>query len=278
MLKRLLSILKFILIFALLTLTTQVGGLVYLAYNPLGIWIKRQIKQPFRSWAVRMLVFSGMMVITSLVIVPPIARKLGRVPLPWRSSPSAPLQPIGFWVVLANRNYVKPELKAAIEAISSVTQAQDPGTVITYLDAGFPFWDGFPLWPHLSHYDGKKLDIGFVYRDVTTGKRINQSPALLGYGFSELPAAGEYDRPAECAAKGYWQYSLLRRLTGARPNCQFDASANKALLQRIAADERIRKILLEPHLKTRLGLTGYVKIRLHGCNAVRHDDHIHIEI
>lgn len=40
----------------------------------------------------------------------------------------------------------------------------------------------------------------------------------------------------------------------------------------------VRKIFLEPHLKTRLKLSKYSKIRFHGCHSVRHDDHIHLQL
>ena len=36
-------------------------------------------------------------------------------------------------------------------------------------------------------------------------------------------------------------------------------------------------LLLEPHLKTRLKLEKYDKIRFQGCRAARHDDHIHVQ-
>jgi len=38
------------------------------------------------------------------------------------------------------------------------------------------------------------------------------------------------------------------------------------------------KIFIEPHLKSRLGFANDSKVRFHGCAAVRHDDHIHIEL
>ena len=37
------------------------------------------------------------------------------------------------------------------------------------------------------------------------------------------------------------------------------------------------KVFIEPHLKDRMKLTNS-KIRFHGCGAVRHDDHIHIQL
>jgi hypothetical protein len=36
-------------------------------------------------------------------------------------------------------------------------------------------------------------------------------------------------------------------------------------------------MIVQPHLKSRLKLKS-TKIRFHGCKAVRHDDHIHIQL
>lgn len=61
-------------------------------------------------------------------------------------------------------------------------------------------------------------------------------------------------------------------------NMVFLEEANRYLLIELAKHPKVRKIFIEPHLKERLGLSQYDKIRFHGCHAVRHDDHIHIEI
>jgi murein endopeptidase len=49
------------------------------------------------------------------------------------------------------------------------------------------------------------------------------------------------------------------------------------LVEILASEKSIGKIFIEPHLKTRLKLTT-PKIRFHGCRAVRHDDHIHVQL
>lgn len=41
---------------------------------------------------------------------------------------------------------------------------------------------------------------------------------------------------------------------------------------------RTHKIFIEPHEKQKLSLTSKYKIRIHGCKAIRHDDHIHLEV
>jgi hypothetical protein len=51
----------------------------------------------------------------------------------------------------------------------------------------------------------------------------------------------------------------------------------KALVNMFVSEYEIGKIFIEPHLKTRLKLTSD-KIRFHGCQAVRHDDHIHVQL
>ena len=45
----------------------------------------------------------------------------------------------------------------------------------------------------------------------------------------------------------------------------------------ILKQNEISKIFIEPHLKKRMNLKN-PKIRFHGCRAVRHDDHIHLQI
>ncbi len=270
-------ILKLFLLFSLLTILTQVGGLLYLLYQPFSRGIKKKVRQPVKSFFIRAAFFSGILVLFSLLIVPMLARPFGRVPLPLFSQQDRPLKPANLLTVFANRHYVEPELKEAIIQVSSSFAKKEPGTTILYLDANFPFFNGFPLIPHLSHDDGEKLDIGFVYKNKRTGDRLKRSPTLFGYGLTENPSQGEFNQPAACEKKGYWQYSLLTMITLPKPNVAFDASANKRLLQLLAADSRIGKIFIEPHLKNRLELSHLGKIRYHGCHAVRHDDHIHIQ-
>jgi hypothetical protein len=273
-----LKILKTILIMVFLTILTQIGGLLYLIYKPLGKFIKKRTKLPLLNWGLRFLSFFTLLTVFSIFIIPSIAKKYGRVPLPISASKNIPLKPANILTVLANRHYVKPALKESIIAASKSIQEAYPGTQLIYLDANFPFWNEFPLLPHLSHDDGEKLDICFLYKNKQTGKRINRAPTYLGYGFLEKPAAGEWDQPLACEEKGYWQYSFLSKFTLPKKNREFDATANKRLLQIFSQDARIQKIFIEPHLKQRLGLGGVNKIRFHGCQAVRHDDHIHVQM
>jgi hypothetical protein len=82
-----------------------------------------------------------------------------------------------------------------------------------------------------------------------------------------------------CADKGNWQYSFLNNVIsqGSKKDFAFDSERTKELVNLFAKQLTIGKIFIEPHLKTRLNLNSD-KIRFHGCQSVRHDDHIHIQL
>ena len=74
-------------------------------------------------------------------------------------------------------------------------------------------------------------------------------------------------------------YSFLQKINfHKKRKTTLDEVHTKQLIRKIIRHKNVKKIFLEPHLKTRLGLQNESKIRFHGCHAVRHDDHIHIEI
>lgn len=52
-----------------------------------------------------------------------------------------------------------PERVTVLAALAAVLEAEAPGTRTPTHDASFPFLDGFPLPPHLSHDDGEKADL-----------------------------------------------------------------------------------------------------------------------
>ncbi|MEM9326618.1 MAG: hypothetical protein AAGA85_13220 [Bacteroidota bacterium] len=152
------------------------------------------------------------------------------------------------------------------------------GTKTNYLDANFPFLDGFPLLPHLSHSDGRKIDLAFYYH--REGERTNRAPSFIGYGVYEDPAKGEESYPQICADRGYWQYGFMSSIVPQWQKVEYelDVQRTRALIKRLAQDEETSKIFIEPHLKDRWRLHRFGNVRFHGCQAVRHDDHIHIQI
>lgn len=274
-------LLKWLFIVTFLTIFTQVGGVIYLICQPFNSKIKQKVTQKYRALAMCWGLFIGLFMISSFAVTPLVASYFGRVPLPIFLDAEHPVRPANVLTCFLNRHYVKPELLALIQDVAKdMNKGQSETIEILYLDANFPFIDGFPLLPHKSHNDGEKLDIAFLFKDKTTGARVNQPMSFSGYGACITPQKGETNMPDKCAKKGYWQYSLIKKVTSQSKiqHYEFDKKANVILLKRLAKDRRIGKIFIEPHLKERLGLSGYKKIRFHGCAAVRHDDHIHIQL
>lgn len=201
---------------------------------------------------------------------------MDRVPLPLTETNH--LRPLNFLTCLLNRHYVTPQLKDISLQVADDMAKKYPGSTLSYLDANFPFIDKFPLIPHLSHNDGKKLDLAFCYSLPETDEIKNGSPSWIGYGVCEEPKKGEKDTPSECDKK-HWQYSLLTKIVpqGGKENYTFNNERTKYLVELYANQPAIGKIFIEPHLKTRLRL-NHAKVRFHGCHAVRHDDHIHVQL
>ncbi len=272
--KQILKIIRAVALFLLLTILTQVGGIIYLLYQPISSFIEQKYRKSILRLLVKLIAFSLLFCSFSFLIIPPIAKQFGRVALPIYATKDIPIKPATILTCIANRHYVKAEL---LKIVKKVAKENNKRTLI-YLDANFPFIDGFPLLPHKSHDDGEKVDIAFNYLDGTTKKSSNKTPTLFGYGYCEAPKKGEYDQPKICATKGYWQYNLLEKITWQDKNYVFDAKATKQLLLKFTRPSKIKKIFIEPHLKQRLGLQKENKIRFHGCGAVRHDDHIHIQL
>lgn len=274
------KVLRILTLFLILTVLTQVGGVIYVLYLPFSFFVKSEKYNLWKSIVVRSVGFSIMYLLICLFIVPPLAKRNGRVALPFYSTVEAPIKSGNIMMSLMNRNYVKPTLKEAFLQTAKDVQEKYPSVELQYLDANFPFFDGFPLVPHLSHDDGGKLDIAFLYRDERTEKFYNKTFSWTGYGVVESPQKGEKNQPKICEDKGNWQYNILKKITLAKvkKGVEFDQAANRFLLQKIMDNKEVKKVFIEPHLQKRLNLGNYKKIRFHGCHAVRHDDHIHFEL
>ena len=220
--------------------------------------------------------FTGIYLLTSLAIIPVLAPFFGRTALPLTGN----LRPLNIVTCLLNRHYVKPELKDQLVSISNQMNSKFTGTKTNYLDANFPFYDGYPLIPHLSHNDGRKVDLAFLYIDLLTNEPNNSAPSFIGYGIYDGPIEGEVNYPLQCSEKGFWQYGLLGHIVPKWKETEFvvDQERTKELIRLLAAHQLTSKLFIEPHLKQRWGLSGNNNIRYHGCQAVRHDDHIHTQI
>lgn len=268
--------------FVFWTALTQVGGIAFLLGRLTHRWIGKQTHRPIWRFAMRSVVFCALYALISFVIVPPLAEKMGRVPMP-KGDDNVHLQDLNSLTWICNRHYVVPELRAVMESVTKkmVASSEDTSLVLMYLDCNFPFFDGFPLPPHLSHDDGRKIDVAFFYIDAKTGKPTAERPSWLGYGVSEEPRAGEENRPEYCAEKGQWQYNFMSRYLVSQSRKKllpFDATRTRDLLGYFLRDNRVQKLLIEPHLKTRLGFSSNNRVGFAGCNSVRHDDHVHVYI
>lgn len=248
-----------------LTALTQIGGIIYLAT---AIGFKRYT-------AVRKVLIGSTFYIISVFLIVPLFAKLGnREPLPYRGK----IAPYTVFTCLLNRHYVNTETRKALESVSQKFNLQYPESRIFYLDANFPFFDGFPLLPHLSHSDGKKLDLAFYYKKDNVP--VSKSASFIGYGFYEGPTGKEINYAAICRRKGFWQYGIIGKLVPMRNQELYavDETKTRRLIQLLNEASDTDKIFLEPHLQARWKLHTLRKIRFHGCHAVRHDDHIHWQI
>lgn len=259
--------------FCVLTTLTQIGGLVLVASLLLQTWIdrKHKLNHPRTAGIILFLISYGL---ATGLIVPLLAPAFGRRPLPMGAEKG--LMPRTIWTVVLNRHYVSTELYSVLRDVERGTLSSYPGSTILYLDACFPFWDGFPLLPHLSHNDGDKVDIAFRYRRSDGTTEFWSTPTLIGYGSFADRFRGERDTHAECAARGSWWYSRLGLLPKNR-DLRLDEARTKELVERFVSDPRINKVFVEPFLATRWGLYNS-KIRFHGCHAVSHADHIHVQL
>lgn len=235
----------------LLTLVTQVGGIAWIA----ALMSRARLAVFALSYACLVL---------ALPLVTPF---FGRVAL--NCWDRGPLQmQSGFYCAL-NRNYMDPEMLALLmDAAATVAEAY-PGTETLVLDAGFPFLDGFPLLPHLSHDDGGQADLAFFYADAS-GFLPGRTRSPIGYfAFEEGPT----NCPRRFASLR-WDLALLQPLWR---DHAIEPERTALLVRALAEDPRTGRIFVEPHLVDSLGL-ALPRIGFQGCRAARHDDHIHVQL
>ncbi|ANM04783.1 DD-peptidase zinc-binding domain-containing protein [Rhizobium phaseoli] len=257
----------------ILTLLTQIGGVPYLiALAAARICGLRRFPAKFVLF---LLCYAAATVATKFA-----APEFGRVPLSCLSSAEDRLMLRSAIYCALNRNYVTPKLRDLAEALAAHMDAQFPGTVTVALDANFPFVNGFPLLPHLSHTDGKKLDFAYYYKDAGGAFLNGATRSPIGYFAFEEPGPGD---ELPCAGRHdwlttRWNFDALQPLFPAyRIEEQRTAAAVAWLTTEGVARFGLQKIFIEPHLKNALGITD-AHVRFQGCRAARHDDHLHIQV
>jgi hypothetical protein len=253
--------LLYTLIVILLTILTQIGGILFL----ISLWIaqKRSVNT--------ILIFLPLYIIATFLLIPHLAPLLGREPI----KHSNKIEPTNYLTIILNRNYVRPELNQLLHKTEQYL-VNNPFK-IRYLDASFPFIDRFPLLPHLSHNDGKKIDISFIYQNNQS--IVDDKKSRSGYGVFVPIKRGEYNQTKACKEKGAFQYDYPKYLTLGRINDEliFSEQGTIDLIKALLKNRELGKLFIEPNLKKRLGLTDS-RVRNHGCRAVRHDDHIHVQL
>lgn len=261
---------------ALLTLLTEIGGLLLALATIMVVLVARRRAMPRRR---RALAIAGLFVASyglSLAAVPPLAAATGRVALPCFATAGIPLGALTPLTCLLHRHYATPGVEDGLAALADAMAAAEPGTETHYLDAGFPF-GLLPLLPHLSHGDGRKVDLAFFYAD-DQGYRPGLSPSPIGYWGFERPMAGE---PLPCAGRDdlltlRWDMAWLQPLW---PEATLDRGRTAAMVRWLTGPgtgHGVTRLLLEPYLAARLGVAGPM-VRFQGCRAARHDDHVHVE-
>jgi len=234
-----------------LTILTQIGGVAWLV----ALFFRRRL--------VAFLLAYSALTAAALWVAP----SFGRVAL--SCFETGPLQVQNGVYCALNRNYVAPELRDVLVETATEMEQRFPGSTTLVLDGNFPFFDGFPLLPHLSHDDGDKVDIAFFYRD-RKGYLPGATRSPIGYFAFE-------QGPTDCTPKWptlRWDLEFIQPLW---PKFELDEARNAAVLRILATDIRVGKVFVEPHLVQKLGVAN-AKIRFQGCRAARHDDHIHFQL
>jgi len=269
----------YVLLLLALTLLTQVGGAVLLL-STIVVWsiFPSGLLSRSTAFLFHIVAFAALYVCVSFLLIPEVARTQGRVQLqckPTEMKPYGALSPI---YCILNRNYAVPQVETALSRMADALAGRRPGTVVSYLDAGFPFFDRWPMLPHLSHRDGRDIDLAFFYTDENGTYLPGKARSPLGYwGFeqppvgAELPCAGTPDGPSL-----RWD---LDELQAHWPPYRLDEVRMQELLNWLITEgpgHGVAGLILEPHLAARLGAVSDL-LRFQGCKAARHDDHIHVD-
>lgn len=255
-----------------LTILTQIGGVLWLV----ALLLRRFL--PSRRPAVFLLAFLALYAAATLA-TQQLAPLTGRVSLPCFPGQNASLVVRSSFFCVLNRNYVTRELAEAANAYADHMAQAFPGTKTLALDANFPFFTGFPLMPHLSHDDGRKLDIALYYQDAEGNFRNGETRSPIGYFAFQQPAV---NAPQPCEDRTRWLTLRwdMAWLQGAFPDWRIEPRRMHEALRWLSNEGRnhgIGKIFIEPHIPAGLRISNDM-IRFQGCRAARHDDHIHIQL
>lgn len=251
-----------VLLVVVLTALTQIGGVV--------LWFACGIGALAGAWrgTVTAIAFAAGYALLTMAFVPLAASLSGRVPLTCLEVGKAPFAAVSPLYCVLNRNYVRPATRDALKRIAGAVAKAAPGASVAYLDGGFPF-AGLPLLPHLSHGDGRRLDIALFYEGEAAG-------GAWAIGYWAFAPSRRLETASACAADGAlrWEMAFLQPLFA---GVALDRARSAALLRAAADDPAVTRVFVEPYLAEALGVAS-PKLGFAGCGAARHDDHIHISV
>lgn len=143
-------VLIYALAFIVLTLLTQVGGVIFIVAVLIAHWLTPRTLQGWRRAALTTVIFVVLYQGLSATVVPALAAIGGRVPLPCYTETGHSFAAGSRLYCILNRNYVDARLVALLTEMSRAIDRAYPGTITLYLDGNFPFVDGFPTRPTTS--------------------------------------------------------------------------------------------------------------------------------
>jgi hypothetical protein len=260
-----LSFLRHALIVVVLTLLTQIGGLAYLVAL---LATRRWHRGDRPRWLRAVSLTAATLLIYAIAswAMPLLATHFDRVPVRCGATTKV--------ACLLNRAYLRTAAMSVVNELDRDMAGRFPHSHVTILEGSFPLFDGFPLPPHLSHHDGRKVDLAYFYRDASGQPIALGSPSPVGYFHFQQPRPGDREPCAGRFTPLRWNFTWLQPK---EPAWVLDEERTRAMILWLKARPEVTRIFIEPHLADRLGVGGG-KVRFQGCQAARHDDHLHVEI
>jgi hypothetical protein len=251
------------------TITTQVGGIILWPLLGVG-YLLWSSKHYYKAIAVIILgyIFFG------LGVLPIIAHQTGRERLPIVATKEVPLGPQNLIYVVGLRNYARLQAKEALIFAAQKTAKKYPNTIVRYMDAGFPF-PYFPMLPHLTHSDGRRIDVSYLY--TQDGHPVDGAISPIGYWGYVRPTPQQRSsferRRKQCSFSLLrWDFDFIQPIL---PDRMLDTRRTRELFKNLAMQSKVTSLLVEPTLHQSLYSD---KLKSNSCSVARHDDHFHLSV
>jgi hypothetical protein len=182
------------------------------------------------------------------------------------------LRPVDQLYCRQGHNFIVPAGYDTLSDVAVKLARAHAGARLTYLEASWA--SGQMPMPIIAHGDGHQVDLALFYQ-TRSGVRMKGPPPTgrkSGYGAYE-PPLHETDRACPDRAA----HGKDRPDPPADRKWRMDETRTKTLVRLLVDDPRVRQVIVEPHLKARLGFSAEPKVTFAGCGSVRVDDHIHVD-